>query len=159
MLFSRRTFLKGASSLGLGGGGLGSYAFGVEPGLMLDVKNYAITPPGWPESLPLRIAVIADIHACEPYMSAARIASICDLANAMSPDLTVILGDFNGGHNYVTAPVLPHQWGEAIARLFESEKDPIKLIKLKELYEVLEIATDKAEDAANVIAAIVLKNA
>ena len=117
MLFSRRTFLKGASSLGLGGGGLGSYAFGVEPGLMLDVKNYAITPPGWPESLPLRIAVIADIHACEPYMSAARIASICDLANAMSPDLTVILGDFNGGHNYVTAPVLPHQWGEAIARL------------------------------------------
>ncbi len=47
----------------------------------------------------------------------------------------------------------------AIATLFDSEKDPIQLIKLKELYEVLEFATDKAEDAANVIEAIVLKSA
>lgn len=46
----------------------------------------------------------------------------------------------------------------AIADLFENEKDPIQLIKLKELYEVLEYATDKAEDAANVIEAIVLKS-
>ena len=47
----------------------------------------------------------------------------------------------------------------AIARLFDTEKDPIQLIKLKELYEVLEVATDKAEDAANVLEAIVLKSA
>ncbi len=47
----------------------------------------------------------------------------------------------------------------AIANLFESEKNPIQLIKLKELYEVLEYATDKAEDAANVLEAIVLKSA
>lgn len=47
----------------------------------------------------------------------------------------------------------------AIAQLFETEKDPIQLIKLKELYEVLEMATDKAEDAANVLEAIVLKSA
>jgi predicted phosphate transport protein (TIGR00153 family) len=46
----------------------------------------------------------------------------------------------------------------AIALLFEKEKDPIRLIKLKELYEVLEVATDKAEDAANVLEAIVLKS-
>jgi uncharacterized protein len=48
---------------------------------------------------------------------------------------------------------------KAIAELFEHEKDPIQLIKLKELYEVLENATDKAEDAANVLEAIVLKSA
>ncbi len=48
---------------------------------------------------------------------------------------------------------------EAVGRLFESEKDPIALIKMKELYEVLEIATDKAEDAANVLEAVVLKSA
>lgn len=48
---------------------------------------------------------------------------------------------------------------KAIAVLFESEKDPIQLIKMKELYEVLEYATDKAEDAANVLEAIVLKSA
>ena len=48
---------------------------------------------------------------------------------------------------------------DAIARLFEVEKDPIALIKLKELYEVLETATDKAEDAANVLETVVLKSA
>lgn len=47
----------------------------------------------------------------------------------------------------------------AIASLFENEKDPITLIKFKELYEVLETATDKAEDAANVLEAVVLKSA
>ena len=47
----------------------------------------------------------------------------------------------------------------AIAALFEKEKDPIALIKLKELYEVLETATDKAEDAANVLEGVVLKSA
>ena len=48
---------------------------------------------------------------------------------------------------------------QAIANLFENEKDPIELIKMKELYEVLEVATDKAEDAANVLEAVVLKSA
>ena len=48
---------------------------------------------------------------------------------------------------------------KAIAELFEHEKDPIQLIKLKELYEVLETATDKAEDAANVLEAVALKSA
>jgi len=47
----------------------------------------------------------------------------------------------------------------AIANLFENEKDPITLIKLKELFETLETATDKAEDAANVLETVVLKSA
>jgi predicted phosphate transport protein (TIGR00153 family) len=47
----------------------------------------------------------------------------------------------------------------AIGELFECEKDPITLIKFKELYEALETATDKAEDVANVLEAVVLKNA
>jgi predicted phosphate transport protein (TIGR00153 family) len=46
----------------------------------------------------------------------------------------------------------------AIAELFNNEKDPIRLIKIKELYEVLETATDKAEDAANVLEAVALKS-
>jgi uncharacterized protein len=48
---------------------------------------------------------------------------------------------------------------EAIGRLFDYEKDPINLIKIKELLEVLETATDKAEDAANVLETVVVKNA
>jgi predicted phosphate transport protein (TIGR00153 family) len=47
---------------------------------------------------------------------------------------------------------------QAIARLFDSEKDPINLIKVKELLEFLESATDKAEDVANVLETVVLKN-
>jgi hypothetical protein len=47
----------------------------------------------------------------------------------------------------------------ALAALFEREKDAIALIKLKELIEVLETATDKAEDAANVLETVVLKSA
>jgi uncharacterized protein len=46
----------------------------------------------------------------------------------------------------------------AIASLFEYEKDPINLIKIKELLEFLERATDKAEDVANVLETVVLKN-
>jgi uncharacterized protein len=47
---------------------------------------------------------------------------------------------------------------EAIGSLFEREKDPINLIKIKELLEVLETASDKAEDAANVLETVVLKS-
>jgi len=46
----------------------------------------------------------------------------------------------------------------AFASLFEHEKDPINLIKIKELLEFLERATDKAEDVANVLETVVLKN-
>lgn len=47
----------------------------------------------------------------------------------------------------------------AIGALFDKETDPISLIKLKELHEILETATDKAEDAANVLEGVVLKSA
>jgi predicted phosphate transport protein (TIGR00153 family) len=48
---------------------------------------------------------------------------------------------------------------KAIGELFDRERDPIALIKHKEIYEVLETATDKAEDAANVVESVVVKGA
>lgn len=48
---------------------------------------------------------------------------------------------------------------EAISWLFDNEKDPIQLIKWKEIYETLERATDKCEDAANILESVVMKNA
>jgi uncharacterized protein len=45
-----------------------------------------------------------------------------------------------------------------IARLFEEEKDPIQIIKWKEIFEVVETAVDKCEDVSNVIESIILKN-
>ena len=47
---------------------------------------------------------------------------------------------------------------QALSELFETEKNAIELIKLKEIYEMLESATDLCEDAANVIEGVVLKN-
>ena len=46
----------------------------------------------------------------------------------------------------------------AIAALFEEVKDPIDVIKRKEIIETLEVATDKAEDVANVLESIIVKN-
>lgn len=46
----------------------------------------------------------------------------------------------------------------AIAELFQNETDPIRLIKWKELYEILENATDRCESVANIIESIVLKH-
>jgi len=48
---------------------------------------------------------------------------------------------------------------QALVRLFEDRPDPIQVIKWKNIIEVLESATDKCEDVANVIEGIVLKNA
>ncbi len=47
----------------------------------------------------------------------------------------------------------------AIATLFDQEKDPIIIIKTKEVLAALETATDKCEDAANVLQTIIVKNA
>ena len=47
----------------------------------------------------------------------------------------------------------------AIANLFDTCKDPILLIKSKELLVSLETATDKCEDVANVLESIIVKNA
>jgi len=47
----------------------------------------------------------------------------------------------------------------AIGNLFEKVKDPIDVIKRKEIIETLEKATDKAEDVANVLETILVKNA
>ena len=46
-----------------------------------------------------------------------------------------------------------------IGQLFDDEKDPVQIIKWKEIIETLETATDKCEDVANVLETIVLKNA
>ena len=116
-ILSRRLFLKSSGGLAFGATGAAAYAAGVEPGLMLERTAYSITPPNWPADLGLKIAIIADIHACEPWMPVSRIRTICEIANDMQPDLTVLLGDFNGGHNYVTGVVEPPQWGEALSVL------------------------------------------
>lgn len=47
----------------------------------------------------------------------------------------------------------------ALRRLFEEEKDPIQIIKWKEILDFLEAATDRCEDVANVLEGVVVKHA
>ena len=47
----------------------------------------------------------------------------------------------------------------SIERLFEKESDVKELIKKREIYQAMEIVTDKCEDAANVIESIIVKYA
>lgn len=46
----------------------------------------------------------------------------------------------------------------AVAELFKTCKDPVELIKIKEILVGLEAATDRCEDAANAIESIIIKN-
>ncbi len=47
----------------------------------------------------------------------------------------------------------------SIERLFAEEPDAKEVMKLREIYQVMEIATDKCEDAGNVIESIIIKYA
>ena len=48
---------------------------------------------------------------------------------------------------------------DSLAAMFEEQSDPIEVIKWKEIYETMEIVTDRCEDVANVIESIILKMA
>ncbi|MFC4617169.1 DUF47 domain-containing protein [Camelliibacillus cellulosilyticus] len=48
---------------------------------------------------------------------------------------------------------------ECIRNLFMNEKDPIKIIQYKELYEMLEEIADSCEDVANTLETIIMRNA
>jgi hypothetical protein len=116
---SRRRFLQ---MLGLGAvssAALGSYAFAIEPLWRLNVTRYTIKPTGWTPGLKLRVALIADIHACNPWMSADRIARVVERTNSLQPDVTLLLGDFSAGisSRFVTSYVHSNEWAPILAGL------------------------------------------
>ena len=113
---TRRRFLAGAGA-GAATLSLSGYATAYETGSALARTQYSPRLPNWPEDLELTIAVIADIHACYPWMSEERVGEIVDLANAQKPDLTVLLGDFVCTHRMVSGYVPPGAWAEQLARL------------------------------------------
>ena len=47
----------------------------------------------------------------------------------------------------------------AVRRLFEEERDPIAIMKWKEILDFLEAATDRCEDVADVLEGVVVKHA
>ena len=115
-MISRRRFFGSLGGLGALGVSTTAYGFG-EPVLQLGVTRYDLSPPRWPADFPLKIAVIADIHACDPWMSVDRIAEIVERTNALNADIIVMLGDYVAGHHHVTRFIPAGEWAAVLAGL------------------------------------------
>ncbi len=115
-MISRRRFLQGVAAMVASGTALGGYAVGLEP-FRLVTTRYRLTPPGWPDGLRLRIAALADIHACRPWMPPERIASIVEATNALAPDLVVLLGDYVRTIWRFSREVRAEEWAAPLGRL------------------------------------------
>lgn len=116
-MITRRALLRGVIALGATGFGFGGYAI-AEP-FRLGVTRYAMTPANWPAGLRLRLAVIADLHVCEPWMGIDRVAQIVARTNALAPDAVLLLGDFVASYRMSRfSRAVPHQaWAQALTRL------------------------------------------
>src|SRR6185437_16237972 len=115
-MFSRRQFLKILG--GLGGFTASTTAYGfTEPVVRLRVTRYDVTPPQWPADFRLKIAAVADVHACDPWMSLPHIEAIVERTNALGADIIVLLGDYVAGHRHVTRFIPAHEWAPVLAGL------------------------------------------
>ena len=118
-MVTRRQFLTVLA----GGVALGSsfsgYAFAVEPMFRLVVTEWTLATAKWPYEKPLRIVILADIHAVEPWMPPSRIRAIVAKANALGGDIIVLLGDYVSGigERLRMGRVRADEWGPPLADL------------------------------------------
>ena len=114
-LLTRRQVLNGFAGLSASVATVGGYSL-VEP-FRLRVTRYSISPPDWPAALKVRVAVLADLHACAPWMPPERIQQIVTRTNALSPDVVLLLGDFVVGRQLgVFGQPVPHRvWAGLLA--------------------------------------------
>ena len=115
-MFSRRQFFRSVAGLGAAGVSTAAYGFG-EPVFRLNVARYHLSPLRWPADLPLKIGVVADLHACDPWMSLDHIDEIVRQTNALQPDIIVMLGDYVAGHHHVTRRIPAAEWASVLAGL------------------------------------------
>ncbi|MCP4314655.1 MAG: metallophosphoesterase [Hyphomicrobiales bacterium] len=122
-MITRRMFLKSLAGGVLAAGAFGGYAFGVEPRFRLVETRYQVRTPRLDALIrssgrPTRIAALADLHACEPWMPVSRIDHIVRRTNALKPDLIVLLGDFVAGLSRIRTATVPMQgWSTALGGL------------------------------------------
>ena len=83
---------------------------------MIPVTRYAPDLPAWPHGLGLRVAVLSDFHSCRPFMDGKAIRAICSQANALRPDIVLLLGDYSCGPRF-SQELAPDEWASALATL------------------------------------------
>src|SRR5262247_1131149 len=108
-----------------------------------------------------RAIVIFDIDEIRDY--ARDFASVLE---KMSEELREIVGQLQKPKNITQRLVEIHRlendgddiYHAAIAELFHEERDPLTVIKWKEVYEKLEAAVDRCENVANIIESVIIKH-
>ncbi len=120
-MVSRRTVAKGLLGITLVGLFAGLYSFFIEAGWWLRVQRWRLALPGWPadwpKDRPLRIAMLADLHAGVPTMGPGRVGRIVDETNSLSPDLILLMGDYRATHPYQSRKVPIDEAAPILARL------------------------------------------
>jgi predicted MPP superfamily phosphohydrolase len=102
---TRRFFFRWISRIAATGAALATYGFVIEPGFRLNTTSYAFTPPRWTPGLKLRIVMLADPHCIEPHMPLSRWEKIIAAANALEPDVHLLMGDYVASHRISTGRV------------------------------------------------------
>ena len=119
-----------------------------------DLPAYRFRPPvsewlaGWLPHIPEAvIAVCVQLDACSAQLKRAfealdkdeKLLEPCIEINRIEEEVDVIVR-------------------RAVKELFENEKDPMQVIKLKEVYDLLEQTTDYCEDVADALQNVIVKN-
>src|SRR5262245_16821365 len=102
---------------GVGSTALSGYA--IAEAFEENVKTYELMPLNWTPGLTLRIAALADLHVCEPWMSIERLDRIVEQTNALEPDAILLLGDFVVGLRLgAYSGTVPNEaWAASLAKL------------------------------------------
>jgi uncharacterized protein len=116
-VITRRQFFQGVGTAAVGSFGFGGWAL-AEP-WSTTVTHYKLSPPGWPAGLNLKLAILADLHACEPWMGIERIRRIVEHTNGLNPDCILLLGDYvaGGGLSRYSDVMAPQVWAKALEGL------------------------------------------
>ena len=108
-----------------------------------------------------RAVVMYNIHESDPFAQ-----QLADILLKLSREIYAALGMLKAA-NGLSAHLLEIQrlendadevYFRAMAELFKLSDDPVRIIKWKELYEILENGTDRCEGVGNIIESIMLKH-
>ena len=108
-----------------------------------------------------RAIIIFDVREIKPY--AQDFASVLE---KMTEQLREIVAMLQKPKNLTQRLVEVHRlendgddiYHAAIAELFREERDPLTVLKWKEIYEKLEAAVDRCENVANIIESVIIKH-